>query len=294
MSSTPLQLRKYHGLGNDYLIPVNASDAAPEVIDRDEVRRLCQPHYGLGADGVLYGPYYPGSAYYEQLAQPGALCAFRIMNPDGSEAEKSGNGVRIFARWLFDSGVVKQDEPFVLATQGGSIRCIVHDPARAIEAALGQVSFDSAKIPVAGEPREVLHERINAAGQELEFCAATIGNPHCVVLSPEGVSEVQARMYGPVIECDKRFPNRTNVQFIQRVDEHHLRLEIFERGAGYTLASGTSAAAAAATAVRIGWCESPVTAMMPGGELELTVSADYSVTQCGPVTLVYEAGYWRP
>ncbi len=286
-----LQFRKYHGLGNDYLIPTAPATATPEQIDEALVRRVCDPHYGLGSDGILYGPYTPATAFFQQLGIPEARFAFRILNPDGSEAEKSGNGVRIFCRYLFDCGKVSRNEEFTLATLGGPIRCRVEDPETAIRAEMGQLSFDSARIPVYGPHREVVREKMMIAGEELEYCAVTIGNPHCVLPCPQGVSRELACRLGPAIECEPRFPNRTNVQFIAPVDRHAVRAEIYERGAGYTLASGTSACACAAVAVKLGWCESPVTVQMPGGKLTIQLTDDFAATQCGPVHHIYDAEY---
>ncbi len=292
MSLPALNLRKYHGLGNDYLIPTDAQDCAPEEIDAELVRRICEPHYGLGSDGILYGPYFPDTAFFQKLGIPEAICAFRILNPDGSEAEKSGNGVRIFARWLLDSGRVELNQEFVLATLGGPIRCCVKEAEDAIQAQMGKVSFEAEAIPVLKEVGEVLNRHITVGGTDLEYCAATVGNPHCVVLSPAGVSREQAQNLGPLLESHPVFPNRTNVQFMQALDDHTIQIEIYERGAGYTLASGTSASACAAVAVRIGWCQSPVTVVMPGGKLTLQIDEDFQVTQVGPVRLVYDVRYY--
>ena len=283
-----IHLLKYHGLGNDYLVCADREAATPEEIDCDFVRSLCTPHYGIGSDGILYGPYLPGSRFFESLGCPGAVAAFRIINPDGSEAEKSGNGVRIFARYLYDCGLVSRDVPFTLATLGGPIHCCIEEPHNAIRCEMGGVSFDSRVIPVTGAPRTVLHEQLEIDGRTVEFCAATVGNPHCIVLNPELVNCESALRLGPLLESAPLFPNRTNVQFMEALDRHTIRIEIYERGAGYTLASGTSAAACAATAVRIGWCESPVTVKMPGGTLQLQVDGDFRVTQCGPVRLVFD------
>ncbi len=281
--------RKYHGLGNDYLIPTSG-ECAPEVIDPEYVRLICKPHYGLTSDGILYGPYEPHSAFYQHLGMHDALCAFRVLNPDGSEAEKSGNGVRIFARYLYDCGKVALHEDFVLATIGGAIKCRVDDPNTAIYAAMGTLSFDSVAIPVVGPKRDVVREKVTVDGAELEFCAVTIGNPHCVVIDPPGgVCKDTAMHFGERLEVHPLFPHRTNVQFITRLDKHNIRAEIFERGAGYTLASGTSSCACAATAIRIGWCTSPVTVHTPGGELTIEIDANYNASQCGPVARVYDA-----
>ena len=283
--------RKYHGLGNDYLIPTDTPFVTPTEIDANLVRQVCNPHYGLGSDGILYGPYLPETTFFQRLGIQDAKCAFRILNPDGSEAEKSGNGVRIFCRYLYDKGMVALHEDFTLATLGGPIRCRIDDPENAIRAEMGRLSFDSAVIPVVGPRREVVREHFMIDGQELEYCAVTIGNPHCVIPCPQGISKELACRLGPIIECEKRFPNRTNVQFIAPVDRHAIRAEIFERGAGYTLASGTSACACAAVAVKLDWCESPVTVRMPGGELTIQLSADFDATQCGPVHHIYDAEY---
>ena len=281
--------RKYHGLGNDYLIPLEEQSATPDGIDEDAVRKICEPHYGLGCDGILYGPYMPGSPFFEKLGQPSALCAFRILNPDGSEAEKSGNGVRIFARYLYDCGMVAHDKPFVLATLGGPVRCRILDPENAIEAEMGTVSFDSTVIPVNGPARQVLREFLEINGERVEFCCATIGNPHCVVLRDDVPTRELAMRLGPVLESHPLFPNRTNVQFLKVVDDHTVRVEIYERGAGYTLASGTSATACASVAVRLGLCHSPVTVAMPGGDLKISLDEEFHATLVGPVERVYDA-----
>src|SRR5262249_12407156 len=147
------------------------------------------------------------------------------------------------------------------------------------------VSFTSWDIPVRGPDREVIQETLHVQGQNLHFTAATVGNPHCVLIR-ENVSEELARCFGPLIENDPLFPNRTHVQFAQVLDRHHLRIEIWERGAGYTLASGSSSCAAAAVARRLGLCDSPITVHMPGGDLVIELTEDYSARMFGPVTKV--------
>jgi diaminopimelate epimerase len=150
---------------------------------------------------------------------------------------------------------------------------------------MGKVSFLSTKIPVTGEEREVLREHMDIAGTTFEYCAATVGNPHCVILG-EYPSPELARQYGPLIETDSRFPHRINVQFLQVIDRQNIRIEIWERGAGYTLASGSSSTAAAAVAYRLGLCDSAITVHMPGGELATRFSQDFAATMTGPVTRV--------
>jgi diaminopimelate epimerase len=149
------------------------------------------------------------------------------------------------------------------------------------------VRFDSAAIPVTGPPREVLREPIRVADLDLEFSAATLGNPHCVVLR-ERADAAEARRLGPLLEVDPRFPRRTNVQLVQVVGPRRLRVEVWERGAGYTLASGSSACAAAAVAHRLGLAEPRVEVEMPGGTLEVELSRDFRARLTGGVTRVAE------
>jgi len=172
-------------------------------------------------------------------------------------------------------------------TQGGMVESRVQNRGRSVTVRMGQVRFDSTLIPVNGKPREVLNETMVLDGKELRFCAATIGNPHCVVLKEE-VSEEEARQLGPLIERDQRFPNRTNVQFMRVLDRSNIQIEIWERGAGYTLASGSSSSAAAAVAHRLGFCDDHVTVHMPGGELDIRIAEDFSVRMTGSVTKIAE------
>jgi diaminopimelate epimerase len=208
----------------------------------------------------------------------------QIWNPDGTEAEKSGNGLRIFARYLWDQKCVA-DEPFTVATAGGTVQCRVAEQGRTVTVDMGAVSFDSRRIPVQGPPREALRETLVLGGRAFEYSAATIGNPHCVVLRDHALAD-EARMLGPLIETDPRFPNRTNVQFVEIVDRHRIAIEIWERGAGYTLASGSSSCAAAAVVVRLGLCDSPLSVQMPGGTLAIAIDERFHARMTGPVCKV--------
>lgn len=268
-----LPFNKYHGLGNDYLV-IDPADLPGELTPQ-QIGRLCDRHYGAGADGVLLGP----------LPAAAASFGLRIFNPDGSEAEKSGNGLRIFARYLWDRGLV-DERPFSVATAGGLVTAQVESGGRMATVAMGRVSFDSREIPVAGPRREALNETLHAGDTALRYCAATLGNPHCVVLCEE-LSAAEVQRLGPLIETDARFPRRTNVQFMQVLGRDRVRIEIWERGAGYTLASGSSACAAAAVAHRLGLCDAQVTVSMPGGRLEVSIAPDWTATLRGPVTRVW-------
>jgi len=259
---------KYHGLGNDYLVIESGADPP---ITPSVVRRICDRHLGIGADGILL---------WSRVASQ----RVRILNPDGSEAEKSGNGIRIFARHLHEQGVVGS-EPFPITTAGGVVTCLVSDGGRTVSVEMGRVSFRSSDIPVVGPAREVLEEGLEVGGQVLRISAVTIGNPHCVVFR-EAASEAEARTLGPLIERDPRFPNRTNVQFVQVLDRENLRIEIWERGAGYTSASGSSSCAAAAVAHRLDLVGNKVFVHMPGGALRIEIEEDFRIRMTGPVRKV--------
>lgn len=273
MLISAMRFQKYQALGNDYLVLETDGERAliPSLI-----RRICNRHFGVGSDGILL----------ESAPGPGARFGLRILNPDGSEAEKSGNGLRIFARFLWDEGRVTA-EPFIVSTRGGDVTCQVRPGGQQVFVEMGKASFDSARIPVAGPPREVVGEVLPMGNTSLRFTAVTVGNPHCVIHLDEVTPELAQRL-GPILETHPLFPNRTNAQFVKVLDRHRLQIEIWERGAGYTLASGSSSCAAAAASVRLGLCEREVTVSMPGGDLQIGVAADYALTMLGPVQKVAE------
>jgi diaminopimelate epimerase len=263
---------KYHALGNDYLV-IDPKEFSGSLTP-EKIRLICHRNFGVGSDGILWGP----------LPSQKAPFALRIFNPDGSEAEKSGNGLRIFSRFLWDRGLVK-GEPFRIETPGGVVKSVVLEGGKTVQVEMGKVSFWSDEIPVIGQRREVLNEKIQAGDQTFSFCAATIGNPHCVLPLPE-VSASLAAKYGPVLETHPNFPKRTNVQFMKVLDRNNIQIEIWERGAGYTLASGSSSSAAAAVAHRLGLCDASLTVRMPGGNIAIEIGSDFSVLMTGPVTKV--------
>ncbi len=265
---------KYHALGNDYLV-IDPQEL-PRLLTREEIQRICHRNFGVGSDGILLGP----------LPSQRALFALRIFNPDGSEAEKSGNGLRIFSRYLWDRKLVGTDE-FGVETRGGFVKSTVSDNGRMVCVGMGKVSFDSEIVPVTGSKREVINEKICAGGREFTFCAATIGNPHCVLPLDE-ISAELAREFGPLLETHPNFPNRTNVQFLKVIDRANIQIEIWERGAGYTLSSGSSSSAAAAVARKLGLCDSSITVHMPGGKLAIEIREGFDVLMTGPVTKVAE------
>ena len=267
-----MKLHKYHALGNDYLV-LNPSEASLPGSIKD-IRLICHRNFGVGSDGILYGP----------LESDKADFGLKIYNPDGSEAEKSGNGLRIFARYLWDTQKVT-DRPFSVDTLGGLVNCQVLQEGKSISVEMGKISFHSEIIPVNGAPREVLEETIQLRDKSYTFYAATIGNPH-VVLPLDEISSDLAKELGPLLENHALFPNRTNVQFLKILDRNNIQIEIWERGAGYTLASGSSSCAAASVAYKMGRVEPKLTVHMPGGKLAVEIGDDFSLRMVGPATRV--------
>jgi diaminopimelate epimerase len=267
-----MKFTKYHALGNDYV--VIRPEALRDGLAKDQIELICHRNYGIGSEGILLGP----------LASH--MCDFRlrIFNPDGSEAEKSGNGLRIFSRFLWDEGLLRQ-QPFTIETLGSPVTSWLEPDGKNVTVEMGAVSFESDRIPVAGPPREVINEQIEVGGETFLFCAATVGNPHCVILC-QSPTEALARQIGPLIEMNQLFPNRTNVQFMRALDRSNLQIEIWERGAGYTLASGSSSTAAAAVARRLNLCGSDVTVHMPGGCIQISFKDGFVATMKGPVVRI--------
>jgi diaminopimelate epimerase len=265
---------KYHALGNDMVVidPAFFGRTLTTVI----IRAICDRHYGPGGDGICYGP----------LNAATSPLTMRFFNPDGSEAERSGNGLRIFSRYLWDAGYAASRH-FTIAMGDGSMAATINtEDGHTISLEMGQLAFESNALPMTGPPRLAVNEAITISGQLFHFTGVSIGNPHCVIFS-EGSLAKLARDFGPALETAPQFPRRTNVQFAQVIDEHSLKIEIWERGAGYTLASGTSASAAAGAAIKTGRCQSPVTVCMAGGPVQVIVASDWQVTLTGRVTSVY-------
>ena len=249
---------KSHGLGNDYIVIDPAK--VPFTVTAEAVLLICDRHLGVGSDGIL-------------LVQPpnGADFGVRIYNPDGSDAEKSGNGIRIFAKYLREHGYTTKDH-FSIDTAGGRVGVQLDiRGGRVVEvtADMGTVTFDAL-------------ESIEVDGRRLAVTSVSIGNPHCVVIV-EDLTKIDPRALGPKIESHRAFPAKTNVQFAEVLSRSHIAIEIWERGAGYTLASGTSSCVVAAAAHRKGLVDRDVTVTMPGGELEVTVGEGYAIRLRGPV-----------
>lgn len=260
-----------HALGNDYLVMDPRTLSLRLTPER--VRAICDRHQGVGSDGIL------------TLERSGrADVGLRIFNPDGSEAEKSGNGIRIFAKCLWDHGYVRR-RSFTVDTKGGIVGVALDLRGRAVRsitAEMGRATFRSREIPVAGPDREVVGEPIEAAGERLEYSAVSVGNPHCVVFVDDPAAVDLARL-GPALENHPMFPNRINVQFVRVDGPRKVTIRIWERGAGETMASGSSSSAVAAVCVRRGRTGRDLAVQSPGGVLRVEVAPDYALRLTGPV-----------
>ena len=264
-----------HGLGNDYLVmdPLELTFK----LSVGKIRGICDRHWGVGSDGIL-----------ALVPSKKADFGLRIFNPDGSEAEKSGNGLRIFARYLHATGKT-QKKQFTVETKGGlvsvSLHLDRHGDAAAATVEMGRASFRPAALPCTLSMDELIQVPIEAAGRSLHFTGVSVGNPHCVLFKKTGEtwSREDLLLLGPALEHHPFFPKRTNIQLAVPSGPKEIFILIWERGAGETQASGSSSCAAASAAVRLGLVKGPVTVNMPGGSLNIQVAPDFSLTMKGPI-----------
>ena len=266
-----IDLIKYQALGNDYLV-LDLPAPLDEVVQL--LPALCDRHRGLGSDGLL-------------AFDPKAL-SLRIFNPDRSEAQKSGNGLRIAAAHAVLEH--KAADKFELRTAGGPnpVRILTRDGALVVsEVDIGRPSFRASDLPALfeGEPDRV---HLDTRAGSVEAMLVSFGNPHCVVFD-QPVTMERCLELGPQLETHPAFPERTNVQLFEVLDRARVRVEIWERGAGYTLASGTSASAVAAACMRAGLVDDQVSIEMPGGALDVRREISGHLVQSGPARRVYRS-----
>nr|WP_319272183.1 diaminopimelate epimerase [uncultured Draconibacterium sp.] len=263
---------KSHGLGNDYIV-LNQDEITFQLTEK-AIIRICDVHFGIGSDGILL-----------KVPSNKADFGLRILNPDGSEAEKSGNGLRIFAKYLYDYGFA-QSKSFSIETPGGLVKVEVieekNNKAFTIKVDMGKAIFESKKVPVNCEKEECIGETLELEYRGYEINCVSIGNPHCVVLKDE-LDEKEIKTFGPQIETNPMFPNRINVQFAKVVSPNEVEVMIWERGAGWTLASGSSSCAVACTVVKRGLTERNLTIKMPGGNLAIEIDDDWEIRMTGEV-----------
>lgn len=267
-----ITMTKYQGLGNDYLILDPSKNRVQ--LQGKKIALLCQRGFGLGADGVLYGP-----------VELNGKLGVHIFNADGSESAISGNGVRIFAKYLIDQQYVKEQK-FSIETLSGSIEVeCLNSRATEFRVKMGKASFLSREIPVTGELREVVNETFTFHEKEYKATCLTVGNPHCIIFTDK-VSREMVKELGPYVENAEEFPERMNLQICRKIDTGNLDIEIWERGSGYTKASGTGSCAAAVAAYRLGLVESRVNVNQPGGMIQIDIMEDGTLYMTGSVGFV--------
>lgn len=262
---------KYHCMGNDYLI----YDPNKNELDlsKEAVKLVCDRNFGIGSDGILIGPVLDQEKMY-----------VKILNPDGSEAEKSGNGMGIFAKYLKDAGYV-QKASVSWMTLGGEVTVFyLNEEGTRVKISMGQPTFWSDEIPVTGERREMVNQTMTFGKIPYVTTCLSIGNPHCVIWMNEISRDLVCRIgeHSEEAEC---FPEKVNTQLLNVLDRTNIQIEIYERGAGYTLASGSCACAAASAAFKLGLADNKMYVHMPGGALEVEIKED------GVIYMVGKVGY---
>jgi diaminopimelate epimerase len=269
---------KGHGLGNEYIVFDHSSISFE--LSKPAIQRLCNINFGIGSDGILLNV--PSSK---------ADFGFRVFNPDGSEAEKSGNGLRIFCKFLYDYGFAKQKN-FSVETKGGIVQATIaktdsRNKASLITVDMGIPTFKAKEIPVIFPSEEVIAEKMGFGGKEYEINCVSVGNPHCTIIKDTlDINEIKS--IGSIIENHSMFPNRINVQFAKVISRNEAQILIWERGAGFTLASGSSSCAVSSVLYKRGLIDNNVTIKMLGGELNITIQDDWNIRMTGPVRQICE------
>lgn len=272
-----IEFAKYHGLGNDFILIDNRSSLEPQVSPAQAIK-LCDRHFGIGADGVIFA--LPG--------QDGTDYTMRIFNSDGSEPEMCGNGIRCLARFIAQlEGNKSKNVQYRIHTLAGVISPqIIADGQVKVD--MGIPKLLAAEIPTTlnSPDRKVINEPLEVAGKSWLVTCVSMGNPHCITFV-EDVAEVALELIGPQFEHHLAFPQRTNTEFIQVVGRDYLKMRVWERGAGITLACGTGACAALVAGVLTGKCDRTATVELPGGCLRIEWAIDQRLYMTGPAKQVF-------
>lgn len=268
---------KSHGLGNDYI--VFDSDNITFPINVKNAKTICDVHYGIGSDGLLLRV--PSKTSYFKV---------RMFNPDGNEFEKSGNGLRILSKYLYDYGFAKS-KSFTIETDGGIVHTKIikvdNGKAKIIKIDMGKAKFESNKIPVNINKKECINEPLIINNNDFTINCVSMGNPHCIIIRKK-IDVDEIKKYGSLIENHKIFPNRINVQFVVLKNKSTAEILIWERGVGFTNASGSSSCAVAAVLKKLNYIDNCITIKMPGGSLDIEVDNNYNITMTGEVQQIAE------
>jgi diaminopimelate epimerase len=268
---------KTHGLGNEYI--VLDEEKISFTLTEKAIRRICNVNFGIGSDGILL-----------KTKSLKADFGLKIYNPDGSEAEKSGNGLRIFSKFTYDYDFTDRKE-FSVETKGGIVNARIiktlNNRAKLISVDMGKAIFKADEIPTNFKSEEAIGKTIKVDDIEYEVNCVSVGNPHCVIIKDElNIDEI--KKYGGLIENHSQFPNRINVQFAKVLSRDKAELLIWERGAGFTLASGSSSCAVACVLKKMGLVDSNVEIKMLGGDLKIEIDSSWNIKMTGEVRQIAE------
>jgi len=271
-----LKFYKFQATGNDFILLDNLMKRT--FLNRLQVIKLCDRRFGIGADGILF---------LLRPKNPKADFRMRILNADGTEAEMCGNGIRALAKYIYLTGL-SREKTLWIETLAGLIK--IEKKANLYRVAIGKPNFSPEKIPVKST-NPVIKKKIKVLGQELRISCLSVGNPHCIIFVKE-LDTIPIKELGPKIEHHRLFPNRTNVEFVQMLAPNQLKVRVWERGAGETLACGTGACASLACAHYLGLAEPQADVLLPGGNLTVELRDDICYL-LGPAELVY-TGEFEP
>lgn len=268
-----------HGLGNDFIVIDNLQGRWESSFLQGLSSRLCQRCFGVGADGL--------AILHRSRA---ASFGMQIFNADGSEAEMCGNAIRCLAKYAWERALIREQD-FTFETPGGikGVSLLLHgDAVQAVRVDMGKPVLDSAKVPLAGPPRQAIDEQISVedADAALYFTGVSMGNPHCVIYVPS-LAKIPWQSWGVKLENNPLFPQKTNVEFVEVTGQHNIKMKVWERGAGPTLACGTGACAAVVAGVLTGRLGNNVRVSLPGGDLEISWEQGQSVFMQGPAAEVF-------
>ncbi|AFM42581.1 diaminopimelate epimerase [Desulfosporosinus acidiphilus SJ4] len=277
-----MEFVKMHGLGNDFVFLDHFSLTPEKPVDYPKLaQKLCHRQFGIGGDGLIV-----------ILPSKVADARMRIINSDGSEPEMCGNGIRCFARYVYDRGIVSQN-PMRVETLAGVLTLVLdikESEVQGVRVDMGEPILKADLIPVLSEVEPVVEQPLEVLGQTFHYTAVSMGNPHCVIFVND-YSALDFERFGPAIEKHPLFPRKTNVEFIRVDSPKEMTMKVWERGAGPTLACGTGACASAVAAVLNKKTERTVTVHLPGGDLLIEWGADNHVYMTGPAAYVFK-GEW--
>jgi diaminopimelate epimerase len=278
MGKMAIEFTKYHGLGNDFILVDNRASSSP-IFTPEQAVNLCDRHFGIGADGVIFA--LPG--------ENGADYTMRIFNSDGSEPEMCGNGIRCLARFIADlEGDARTKDTYRIHTLAGVITPqLMADGQVKVDMGLPRLLAGEIPTTLGTADTKVINQPLEVAGKTWEVTCVSMGNPHCITFVSD-VAAIDLEKIGTKFEHHPAFPQRTNTEFIEIVSRDYLKMRVWERGAGITLACGTGACASLVAGVLTGKCDRIATVELPGGCLQIEWSEiDQRIYMTGPATKVF-------